>query len=410
MDAVHETENRPFIGEVMSPAEFKRNWNDALKNDQQADDPTLREALMKALNVPEAVLKTLEEDCSRFVLWAIMLDLVLSIATWDTFHSRSAVVLLSISQFFPRASRYLFFVLCESWGSYCIPPIADSGVSVAPLVRGEEIDIRISLFFWVLVLGVGHGSSLWLQKEDIEKREADEAYRLKTSQHFRKVCFLSKVNCTKRGDPWNAQEDDDPVPSNEVVLIVQVFKPIKMPVVLKKVRLGAQNFSFKASAELAMLGCQTLRTLREKISCVSDAVIVGDFSDDPDRTSDQQASDLYKSAFFYIGNTFYNDMSDPSCRDYSEVIIEWAKDPKREIGPFNVADMADTKLVDLNLRLGYPYVYVHQGYCEHLVVFSDMRMHHPHDSQCLADYPVALQAFPRGKSVFCMMCHKKIAT
>ncbi|XP_075747102.1 proximal sequence element A Pbp49 [Rhipicephalus microplus] len=339
MDAVHETENRPFIGEVMSPAEFKRNWNDALKNDQQVDDPTLREALMKALNVPEAVLKTLEEDCSPSTL---------------------------------------------SCGE-------------------ESMDIEKLPDYDGLV-------TLRLQKEDIEKREADEAYRLKTSQHFRKVCFLSKVNCTKRGDPWNAQEEDDPVPSNEVVLIVQVFKPIKMPVVLKKVRLGAQNFSFKIQAELAMLGCQTLRTLREKISCVSDAVIVGDFSDDPDRTSDQQASDLYKSAFFYIGNTFYNDMSDPSCRDYSEVIIEWAKDPKREIGPFNVADMADTKLVDLNLRLGYPYVYVHQGYCEHLVVFSDMRMHHPHDSQCLADYPVTLQAFPRGKSVFCMMCHKKIAT
>ncbi|KAL3220714.1 hypothetical protein MRX96_005162 [Rhipicephalus microplus] len=36
-------------------------------------------------------------------------------------------------------------------------------------------------------------------------------------------------------------------------------------------------------------------------------------------------------------------------------------------------------------------------------------MHHPHDSQCLADYPVALKAVTRGKSVFCMMCHPKFA-
>lgn len=27
---------------------------------------------------------------------------------------------------------------------------------------------------------------------------------------------------------------------------------------------------------------------------------------------------LYKSGFFFIGNTFYNDMTDPSCRDYSQ--------------------------------------------------------------------------------------------
>lgn len=100
-------------------------------------------------------------------------------------------------------------------------------------------------------------------------------------------------------------------------------------------------------------------------------------------------------------------MSDPACRDYSKVIIDWAKDPKREIGPFNTADMAETRLSDLKLRLGYPYVYVHQGYCEHLVVFSDMRVLHPHDSQRMSDYPMSLKtSFPCGKRVMCMLCHQ----
>uniref|UniRef100_A0A131Z271 snRNA-activating protein complex subunit 3 n=1 Tax=Rhipicephalus appendiculatus TaxID=34631 RepID=A0A131Z271_RHIAP len=337
MDAVHETEKRPWIGEAMSAVDFKRKWTDALKNQQQADDQKMREALMQIMNVPDAVLKTIEADCSPSTLCC-----------------------------------------------------GEESMDTAKLPNHDDL------------------VTLRLQRQDLEKRKADEAYRMKMFHHLRKICFLSKVNCTKRGVPSKFQEEDR-VPSNEVVLIVQVFKPIKMPVGMKKVRLGCQNFSFKIQVELAMLSCQELRSLREKITCISDAAIVGDFSENPDRISDQRASELYKSGFFYIGNTFYNDMSDPSCRDYSKVIVEWAQNPRREIGPFNVADMANTKISDLELRLGYPYVYVHQGYCEHLVVFSDMRMLHPHDSQCMSDYPMALKTFPCGKRVFCMLCHQSTA-
>ncbi|KAH6920616.1 hypothetical protein HPB50_028396 [Hyalomma asiaticum] len=72
--------------------------------------------------------------------------------------------------------------------------------------------------------------------------------------------------------------------------------------------------------------------------------------------------------------------------------------------------MAETKLSDLKLRLGYPYVYVHQGYCEHLVVFSDMRVLHPHDSQHMSDYPMSLTtSFSWAKRVICMLCHQSSA-
>uniref|UniRef100_A0A6M2E536 snRNA-activating protein complex subunit 3 n=1 Tax=Amblyomma tuberculatum TaxID=48802 RepID=A0A6M2E536_9ACAR len=71
--------------------------------------------------------------------------------------------------------------------------------------------------------------------------------------------------------------------------------------------------------------------------------------------------------------------------------------------------MEDTTFNQLELRLGYPYVYVHQGNCEHLVVFSDMRMHHSHDSQHLLDYPFVVKNFPVGKRVFCMLCRKNTA-
>lgn len=54
-------------------------------------------------------------------------------------------------------------------------------------------------------------------------------------------------------------------------------------------------------------------------------------------------------------------------------IMDWASDPMRSIGPFGSAVMEQTRFIDLQLRLGQPYVYMHQGDCEHLIVFSDMR-------------------------------------
>ena len=35
--------------------------------------------------------------------------------------------------------------------------------------------------------------------------------------------------------------------------------------------------------------------------------------------------------------------------------------------------METTHFIDLTARLGQPYVYVHQGDCEHIVVLSDLR-------------------------------------
>uniref|UniRef100_A0A131XG97 snRNA-activating protein complex subunit 3 n=1 Tax=Hyalomma excavatum TaxID=257692 RepID=A0A131XG97_9ACAR len=337
MDAVHEPDNRPWIGEPMSPVVFRREWTEALKGEPQSDAQNVREAVKEVMNIPESVLKTLEADCSPSTLCC-----------------------------------------------------GEESMDVAKLPAHCDL------------------LTLRLQREELQKREADEAYRMKTQQHFRKLCFLSKVNCNNKKQPGEVElHEEERMPSNEVLLVVQVFKPIKMPEGMKKVRLGSQTFFFKIQAELAMPSSLSLRCLREKITCISDAAVIGDFSENPDEISDERAVELYKSGFFYIGNTFYNDMSDRSCRDYSKVIINWAKDPKRKIGPFKTADMAETTLSDLKLRLGYPYVYVHQGYCEHLVVFSDMRVLHPHDSQRMSDYPMSLKtSFPSGKRVICMLCHQ----
>ena len=50
-------------------------------------------------------------------------------------------------------------------------------------------------------------------------------------------------------------------------------------------------------------------------------------------------------------------MRDPDSVDYSEVIRGWAEDPMRGVGPFQSARMEEQRLDQMQLRLGYPYLY-----------------------------------------------------
>ena len=82
---------------------------------------------------------------------------------------------------------------------------------------------------------------------------------------------------------------------------------------------------------------------------------------------------MFKSSYFCFENVFYNDMRDSSCKDYSKLIIEWAKDPGRGLPSYSAKKMEETIFYDLELRIGAPYVYVHQGECEHVIMVSDIR-------------------------------------
>ena len=59
------------------------------------------------------------------------------------------------------------------------------------------------------------------------------------------------------------------------------------------------------------------------------------------------------------------------------LIIDWAKSSERfsapGLGIFHSSTMETTSFNDLNLRLGYPYLFCHQGNCEHIIVVTDMR-------------------------------------
>lgn len=88
--------------------------------------------------------------------------------------------------------------------------------------------------------------------------------------------------------------------------------------------------------------------------------------------------------------------------------MEWSKNLNYGVGPFKRELMDNVLFKDLTLKLGYPYVYQHQGDCEHLFTISDIRLLHASDSLCSGDYPRF--ACASNKIVRrCMMCGTKEA-
>lgn len=61
------------------------------------------------------------------------------------------------------------------------------------------------------------------------------------------------------------------------------------------------------------------------------------------------------------------------------------------------------KLETLTLRLGYPYVYQHQGDCEHIIIFSDIRFTNAKDPSDSQAYPY-YKNINRYLSQICMVC------
>lgn len=83
-------------------------------------------------------------------------------------------------------------------------------------------------------------------------------------------------------------------------------------------------------------------------------------------------------------------------------------DRKKNIfGPWNVKNMDETKIIDLNLRLGQPYVFQHQGVCEHLLIFTDLRVLNASDEQVISEYPIRVFDTRQHKS--CCTCRENIA-
>eukprot|EP00794_Sanderia_malayensis_P010226 gene10226-11275_t len=138
-----------------------------------------------------------------------------------------------------------------------------------------------------------------------------------------------------------------------------------------------------------VVASQYLTALKDKIECIADRILLGERSLNPELSETLISKERNNSGFFFIDGVFYNDTRDPYNRDYSKVIIEWAKENASVpgLGSFKSKRMEDTKFEELKIRLGYPYYYCHQGNCEHIFIFNDMRLIHADDPPKLSAYP-----------------------
>ncbi|KAK7486806.1 hypothetical protein BaRGS_00021953 [Batillaria attramentaria] len=262
--------------------------------------------------------------------------------------------------------------------------------SVDTLLCGDEPADKQNL---LIMKGVPQNLDLTCvkyQERELERRKLVE-YKLFVMQRM-KYKVMDVVQMPP--DPSIKIEDDKRVPVPNVVLTVKVFRPKLQTSVVPK----GETFQ--------VLGTQKLTDLRDSITCVKDDAVAGDFSDYPlvPKEALTPARNIYKSGLFFIEDTFYNDMREPDNRDYSAPIREWAA-KKNEQGAdnFRTAKMEDTTFNDLEIQFGAPYLYQHQGNCEHLMVFTDLRLLHPDDPQSITMYP-HLVSETVNKRTLCRSC------
>ncbi|XP_077379999.1 snRNA-activating protein complex subunit 3 isoform X1 [Festucalex cinctus] len=186
------------------------------------------------------------------------------------------------------------------------------------------------------------------------------------------------------------------VPEGDVFLTINVYYPATFEKFVNN----------RPHMTLLLMGSQKLSDLRDAICCASDLQMCGEFSNTPDMAPDFVSKDHYKSAFFFFEGVFYNDMRYPECRDISQTTITWAKG--NNFPPYTQAKMEDTRLVDLQVKVGFPYLYCHQGDCEHVVIITDIRLTHKDDCLDRKFYPLLIHKH-RITTQKCAVCYTFIA-
>ncbi|XP_066472758.1 snRNA-activating protein complex subunit 3 [Tiliqua scincoides] len=214
--------------------------------------------------------------------------------------------------------------------------------------------------------------TLGIRKKALKRREE----RIIIDRACRQETFLYEMESHMIGK--RPQHPDNLVEEGELLLTINFFYPVIF-----------QKHKFRKPYQtMLVLGSQKLTTVRDSISCVSDLQIGGEFSNHPDQAPEHISKDLYKSAFFYFEGTFYDDTRHSECRDLSRTIIEWAESRDRGYANLQAVRMEDYTFNDLNIKIGFPYLYCHQGDCEHLVIITDIRLIHRDDCLDRSFYPL----------------------
>lgn len=155
--------------------------------------------------------------------------------------------------------------------------------------------------------------------------------------------------------------------------------------------------------EYLVLGSNFLTDLRDKFYCPCNYGPFHDISGNPNEVVEPEFN-APNPGFFFIYDTFHNDTRNPLNPDYSETVHQWLK-RFDYIRQFKTKTMQDTKFEDLNIRIGDPCVYQHQGACEHVFCITSVDLIDNSTSLLRSDYPL-LSSSNRKRSTLCDICNK----
>ncbi|KAH8276511.1 hypothetical protein KR026_006733, partial [Drosophila bipectinata] len=208
---------------------------------------------------------------------------------------------------------------------------------------------------------------------------------------FGRTPYTYKLNTVPMGESDLGQENNW-----ELELTIRLYRPPRAS------HRGYKVESPVFAEEYVCLGSNFLTEFRDKISCICNGKRFVDISSNPDAPLPTITTN---SGYFFINNTFYNDMRNPENCDYSATVINWAGVAdvvQRE--PFKVEHMEGKRFIDLTVTPGSPLHYLHHGNCEHLFVVSQVEVLTPSRKRPdTSAYP-----YPRSINVFnrrtCYMC------
>lgn len=197
------------------------------------------------------------------------------------------------------------------------------------------------------------------------------------------------------GDPGMMKELDD----YELEVTVRFYRPPRAA--HRGYKVERPHFA----EEFLCLGSNYLTELRDKISCICNARRFVDVSEDPESPLPVLQTD---PGYFFINNTFYNDTRNPNNCDYSQTVVNWAKQAQGvQAEQFKCASMEATRFVDLTVSLGAPLQYLHHGNCEHLFVFSQVEVLLPFSKRLNRNMYPSLRAFNSFNRRTCYMCGQR---
>ncbi|CAA9989537.1 snRNA-activating protein complex subunit 3, putative [Plasmodium knowlesi strain H] len=148
-------------------------------------------------------------------------------------------------------------------------------------------------------------------------------------------------------------------------------------------------------AEYEILSWQTLADLTDVFFCFD---------------SSNYGLPQFDGSVYYIDGVLYPDLRSPNALDYSACILDFYKKKKENnfIRPPYKVLQHKAVIGQMEIPLYQKCCFLHQGNCEHRIIFNNIRQYNSLRDKEFAKYPLRIFK-PNIAKKFCLCCHKNIA-